>query len=473
VPADLEPLLTELESGSEDRDRQLEVDGSSLARSQLLGAAGAVARRIEGAAAVGLDAVASLPTAVAVVAGILAGVPLVPIPPDAGSDERERMLAVTGVELLLHGGDAAPDLPPGIELLPVDPAERAEPPRVPIAPDSTALVVFTSGTTGPAKGAVISRWAVAADLDALAGIWRWTADDVLVHGLPLFHVHGLVLGLLGPLRIGSRLVHTGRPTPSAYAAARGSLYFGVPTIWSRICEDGAAARRLAAARLLVSGSAPLSGAVFDRLTSLAGSPPVERYGMTESLITCSTRADGDRRRGSVGLAVPGVEAKVVDEQGIELDVGGGDTGELLVRGPTVFSGYVGQPAATAEMFTADGWLRTGDMAWTDGDGYLRIAGRRGIDLFKVGGFRVGAGEVEDALASHPAVSEAAVLAEPDDDLGQVPVAYVVAEGVDEAALIEHVSTRLAGHKRPRRVVFVEHLPRNAMGKVRKDLLRDR
>jgi fatty acid CoA ligase FadD36 len=473
VPADLEPLLTELESGVEDRDRQFEIDGESISRSQLLEAASAVARRIEGAGAVGVRAVVSLPTAVGVVAGILAGVPVVPIPPDAGGSEGERMLADAGVRLLLHGGDGASELPSSIEQLAVDPRERAAPFHRPVSPDSPALVVYTSGTTGPAKGAVISRRAVAADLDALASVWGWTADDVLVHGLPLFHVHGLVLGLLGPLRIGSRLVHTGRPTASAYAAAEGSLYFGVPTIWSRICEDAAAASELRSARLLVSGSAPLSGAVFDRLTGLVGSPPLERYGMTESLITYSTRVDGERRRGSVGLPLPGVEARVVDEQGVELDVGGGETGELLVRGPTVFDGYVGRPAATAEMFTTDGWLRTGDMACTDGDGYLRIAGRSGVDLFKVGGYRVGAGEIEDALASHPAVREVAVVAEPDDDLGQVPVAYVVADGVDEALLIEHVASRLAWHKRPRRVAFVERLPRNAMGKVRKDLLHDR
>jgi fatty acid CoA ligase FadD36 len=354
----------------------------------------------------------------------------------------------------------------------VDPDERAEPLGAAIPPDSPALIVYTSGTTGPAKGAVIPRRAVAADLDALATVWGWTADDTLVHGLPLFHVHGLVLGLLGPLRIGSRLVHTGRPTPSAYAAAKGSLYFGVPTIWSRVCDYAAAARELRSARLLVSGSAPLSGAVFDRLTSLAGSPPVERYGMTESLITYSTRVDGDRRRGSVGLPLPGVDARLVDEHGVDLHMGGGETGELLVRGPTLFAGYVGRPGATAEMLTAEGWLRTGDMACSEADGYLRIAGRRGVDVFKVGGYRVGAGEVEDALASHPAVREVAVVAEPDDDLGQVPVAYVVADGVDEAVLIEHVAIRLAWHKRPRRVTFVERLPRNAMGKVRKDLLRD-
>jgi fatty acid CoA ligase FadD36 len=472
VQADLEPLLTELQSGTDDRDRQIVIGGSSLSRSQLLEAASAVARRIEGAAAVGVEAAVSLTTAVGVVAGILAGVPVVPIPPDAGAGERDRMLADAGAHLLLHGRAAASDLPAAVEQLVVDPGERAAPLCRPVSPDSPALVVYTSGTTGPAKGAVISRRAVSAGLDALATVWGWTADDVLVHGLPLSHVHGLVLGLLGPLRIGSRLVHTGRPTPSAYAAAEGSLYFGVPTIWSRVCEEEAAARELTNARLLVSGSAPLSGAVFDRLTSLVGSRPVERYGMTETLITYSTRLDGDRRRGSVGLPLPGVEGRVVDEQGVELDVEGGETGELLVRGPTVFEGYVGRPAATAEMFTPDGWLRTGDMASTDGDGYLRIAGRRGVDLFKVGGYRVGAGEVEEALASHPAVREVAVVAEPDDDLGQVPVAYVVADGVEEAVLIEHVASHLARHKRPRRVVFVEQLPRNAMGKVRKDLLRD-
>ena len=154
---------------------------------------------------------------------------------------------------------------------------------------------------------MLSRGAIAADLDGLAAAWEWTSDDTLVHGLPLFHVHGLILGVLGALRVGSRLIHTGRPTPSAYAAAGGTLYFGVPTVWSRVCAEPSAARALSGARLLVSGSAPLPVPVFEQMATLTGQSPVERYGMTETLITLSTRASGERRAGYVGLPIEGVE----------------------------------------------------------------------------------------------------------------------------------------------------------------------
>jgi fatty acid CoA ligase FadD36 len=185
--------------------------------------------------------------------------------------------------------------------------------------------------------------------------------------------------------------------------------------------------------------------------------------MTESLITLSTRAGGERRRGSVGLPVAGVQARLDDVQD--------GLGELAVRGPTLFDGYLGRPDATAAAFAPGGWLRTGDLARTDPDGFFRIVGRKAGDLLKVGGYRIGAGEVEDALLCHPAVREAAVVGLPDADLGETIVAFVVAEGVDEAALTSFVAATLSVHKRPRRVVFVESLPRTALGKVRKDLLR--
>lgn len=162
------------------------------------------------------------------------------------------------------------------------------------------MIMYTSGTTGAPKGVVLSRSAVAAGLDGLAEAWAWSPDDTLVHGLPLFHVHGLILGVVGALRHGSPLVHTVRPTPESYAAAGGSLYFGVPTVWSRVCADEAAARALGSARLLVSGSAPLPVPVFERMVALTGSAPIERYGMSETIITLSTRFDGERRPGWVG-----------------------------------------------------------------------------------------------------------------------------------------------------------------------------
>jgi fatty acid CoA ligase FadD36 len=331
-------------------------------------------------------------------------------------------------------------------------------------------VLYTSGTTGPPKGVVLSRAAIAADLDALADAWQWTPDDTLVHGLPLYHVHGLVLGVLGPLRLGSRLVHTGRPTPAAYAAAPGTLYFGVPTVWSRIAAAPDAARRLAAARLLVSGSAPLPTPVFHDLAALTGQAPVERYGMTETLITVSARADGERRPGQVGLPLAGLSTRIVDDAGAPLAADGREIGQLQVRGTTLFDGYL-RDGRTEPAPLTDGWYATGDVATIGPDGWHRIVGRASTDLIKTGGHRVGAGEIEDTLLLHPAVQEAAVIGRPHPDLGEQITAFVVGDPVPADELISFVAERLAPHKRPRQVHRLPALPRNAMGKVQKNRLK--
>jgi fatty acid CoA ligase FadD36 len=444
-------LLPALQGVYGDHADAVTVAGRSMSWEALRGAATAVADRLAGAPAVAIRASASLDTVVATVGALLAGVPAVPVPADAGPIERDHILRDSGAVTVLDG---------------VDLDARSDTALPEPDGDATALVLYTSGTTGAPKGVMISRDALAADLDALAEAWAWTPADLLVHGLPLYHVHGLVLGQLGPLRLGCRVVHTGRPSPESYARARGTLYFGVPTVWSRIAGDPAAAVALRAARLLVSGSAALPAPVFDALRELTGHEPVERYGMTETLITVSTRAGGPRRPGSVGTRLRGVDTRVVDDDGAPT----GDIGELQVRGNTLFQGYLNRPDATAESFTADGWLRTGDAAVLSPDGSHRIVGRATSDLIKTGGFRVGAGEVEDALLTHPAVREAAVVGEPDDDLGQVITAYVVGDPVGADDLTAFVAERLSVHKRPRRVRFVESLPRNALGKVQKNRL---
>jgi fatty acid CoA ligase FadD36 len=459
-------VLGGIESAEPDRPA-VTVDGRTLTRAELFAAAAVVADRVHGGPVVAIDASPSLETVVAVTGCLLAGVTAVPVPPDAGPLERQHIVADAGAGAWLSASDDDTDL----ETIPVRAGERSGT-RWQEPADGTALLLYTSGTTGPPKGVPMTRAALVAGLDGLRAAWDWQPDDRLVHGLPLFHVHGLVLGVLGAFRVGSPLVHTGRPRPEAYAAAQGTLYFGVPTVWGRIAADPASARALRRARLLVSGSAGLPGPVFAALQALAGQGPVERYGMTETLITLAMRADQERRPGWVGGPIAGVQARLRDDDGHPVPADGESIGNLEVRGATVFGGYHRAPAADAASFTADGWFRTGDAAVVDADDRHRIIGRARDDLIKTGGYRVGAGEVEAALLTHPDVSEAAVVGAADADLGQRIVAYVVTTAaVTEQALIDHVAGQLSVHKRPRHVAFVAELPRNALGKVQKSLLR--
>lgn len=456
-------LLPALAGRFGDHAAAVTVAGQQVSWARLAEQAHGTAARLVGAPAVAVDAQPTLQTVIAIAAGLAAGVPVVPVPPDAGPGERGHILRDSGAVAIL--GEAQwPDVSlPRIEL-----ATGGAPVPEPSI-DAAGLIVYTSGTTGAPKGVVLSRRAIAAGLDGLAEAWAWTPDDTLVHGLPLFHVHGLVLGVLGALRVGSRLVHTGKPTPASYAAANGTLYFGVPTVWGRVCAEPDVAAALAGARLLVSGSAPLLVPVFERLRSLTGHAPVERYGMTETLITLSTRADGERRPGWVGTPIEGVQTRLVADDCSDVVHDGDTIGELFVAGATLFDGYLGRPDATAAAMDGE-WFRTGDAAVIDADGFHRIVGRQSMDIIKTGGYKVGAGEVESALLGHPSVTDAAVVGLPDDDLGQRIVAYVVGTGIEAAVLIEHVASTLSVHKRPREIRVVEALPRNAMGKVQKGLL---
>ncbi|MFG1931133.1 acyl-CoA synthetase [Mycobacterium sp. NPDC048908] len=454
-------------AGSDDVADAVRIDGATLSRSDLVGAATSVAERVAAADRVAVLARPTPATVLAVAGCLIAGVPVVPVPADVGAAERRHILTDSGAQVWLG---EKPDEAEGLSHIPVRLHARSWHRYPEPHPDTTALIIYTSGTTGPPKGVVLSRRAVAADIDMLAEAWQWTADDTLVHGLPMYHVHGLVLGLIGSLRIGNRLVHTGKPTPEAYARAEGSMYFGVPTVWTRIVGDESAARALSSARLLVSGSAPLPVPIFDKLVALTGHQPVERYGATESLITLSTRVDGERRPGSVGMPLTGVQTRLVDEHGETVPHDSETIGRLQIQSPTMFDGYLNRPEATAEAFDAD-WYRTGDVAVIDEAGMHRIVGRESVDLIKTGGFRVGAGEIETVLLGHPGVSEVAVVGVPDDDLGQRIVAFVVGDA-DPQHLIDYVAQELSVHKRPREVRLVEHLPRNAMGKVlKKELTR--
>ncbi|RVW02805.1 acyl-CoA synthetase [Rhodococcus xishaensis] len=447
----------------------IRVGDTTLSRTDIVGAAGALAKRLAGVQRVALLATPSASTVIAVVGSLTAGVTVVPVPPDSGPAEREHILTDSGAQAWL--GQAPDDS--SLPVVPVrlharDWHSHPEPP-----PSTIAFVLYTSGTTGAPKGVLLSHGAIAVGIDALVEAWDWTPNDVLVHGLPLFHVHGLILGLIGALRVGSPMIHTVRPTPHAYAeaaAAGGTLFFGVPTVWSRIAEDPESARALSGARLLVSGSAALPVPVFERLRELTGLAPIERYGMSETLLTLTTRVDGERRPGWVGLPVRGVQTRLRDERGADVPHDGESFGGLEVRGPMFFDGYLNRPDATAESWTEDGWFKTGDVAAIDPGGFHRIVGRESTDLIKSGGFRIGAGEVETALLGFPGVREAAVVGLPDPDLGQRIVAFVIGDGLDETTLIDHVASQLSVHKRPREVRIVESLPRNALGKVQKKLL---
>ncbi|WP_019877303.1 AMP-binding protein [Sporichthya polymorpha] len=470
----LRQLLPGLVQGAgrgDDRPDALAVDGVTCSRADLLAAALSLAGRLTGARTVVVEATPTLETVIAVVGALAAGVAVVPLAPDAGPLERGHVLRDSGADVVLGDPAWAGEAGSPLERVPVPAPGTDEACRLDADTRAGSFVLYTSGTTGPPKGVVLSAGAVAADLDALAAAWAWTADDVLVHGLPLFHVHGLVLGVLGSLRTGNALVHTGRPLPERYAAAGGSLYFGVPTVWSRMVAEPATAAALRPARLLVSGSAGLPAPVFDALSGLTGHQPVERYGMTETLITIGARADGERRPGQVGLPLPGVRTRILGEDGAPVPHDGETVGDLQVQAPTMFDGYLNRPEATAACWTSDGWFVTGDVATIGPDGWHRIVGRASVDLIKSGGYRIGAGEVEAALLAHPGVREAAVVGEPDPDLGQRIVAFVVAdEGTDAAVLTQFVADGLSVHKRPRRVELVENLPRNALGKVQKSLL---
>lgn len=455
-----------------DEHEALRIGDVAISERDLLAAATSVAERIRGAKRLAVWAEPTVETVLAVLGCLIGGVTVVPVPPDSGRAELEHILADSGAQAWL--GPAPEAAGETLQAIPVRRHSRSYHVLPQPHPDSAAMVIYTSGTTGAPKGVVLSHQAIAADLDALAEAWAWTSADVLVHGLPLFHVHGLVLGILGPLRRGGRVVHTVRPDPKAYAAAEGTMYFGVPTVWSRVAADPESARALSGARLLISGSAPLPVPVFEALRELTGLEPVERYGMTETLITISTRADGERRPGWVGQAVSGVQTRLRDEHGAEVPADGESIGRLQIRGATLFSGYLNNPEATAASLTDDGWFSTGDVAVLDADGFHKIVGRESTDLIKSGGYRVGAGEVETALLGHPGVAEAAVVGLPDDDLGQRIVAFVVARdgglSADGVELIDHVAEELSVHKRPREIRLVDELPRNAMGKVQKALL---
>lgn len=360
--------------------------------------------------------------------------------------------------------------------LPAWPLPEPLPPR-PTDPDQVALMIYTSGTTGRPKGALITQGNLTANLDALHLAWGWQAADRLLHILPLFHVHGLVVALHGALHAGASallLPHFDpRLTLELLTRRRCTVLMGVPTIHRRLvdCPD-AASYDLSHVRLITSGSDRLPDDLFQRFQAVFGHTLLERYGMTETGMNLSNPLHGERRLGSVGLPLPGVEARIADMES-NLPLPDGEVGEVQIRGPHVCRGYWRQPDKAMAAFTPDGWLKTGDLGLRQPDGYFVLKGRA-KDLIITGGLNVYPPEVERVLAEHPAVSASAVIGCPNAAWGEQVTAVIVpqpGQTLTPEAILDFCRQRLAAYKLPRRVVLLDALPRNALGKVQKAHLR--
>lgn len=411
------------------------------------------------------------------------GVIVVPINVLYRDREIRHILSDATPSAVVTSGDVAGELPGGTTIWLVDeldaeaagaaPLVRGAVAGVVATDDTPAALVYTSGTTGAAKGAVLTHGNFTSNASALVQEWRITSDDRYLAVLPLFHVHGLGNGVHAWLASGCHMRLLERFDKATivdeFTGYEPTLFFGVPTIFHRLLEcDDISARRIGArARLFVSGSAPLPAQVLESFRAKFGHVILERYGMTETLMNTSNPYEGERRAGSVGPALPHVGVRVRSPQGD--DLADGELGELWVQGPNVCDGYWQRPEATAASFV-DGWFRTGDIGVRASDGYITLHGRR-TDLIISGGFNIYPREIEELLLEQPGVREASVVGVPDEARGEVPVAYVVTEGpLDEVALRLAMSTELASFKAPRAYVRVDALPRTALGKVQKHLL---
>lgn len=450
-----------------DRDRPCFIlgDGAEISYGALEVGAAAVAGRLVAAGVGPGDRVAlqaeKSPESIMVYFGVLkAGAVYLPLNP-----------AYTATEVDYFIGDAEPKVfitdPPAW----VREAAAARPlaDSVPRAASDLASLIYTSGTTGRSKGAMLSHGALAANALALHEAWGFTPDDVLLHALPIFHVHGLFVALHCALLSGGPMVWLPRFSDAEVLAGleRATVMMGVPTFYTRLLANpGFTREKAAGVRVFISGSAPLLPSTFAEFEDRTGQRILERYGMSEAVIITTNPLHGARIAGSVGYPLPGVE----------LRIGGGEpTGVIQIRGPSVFSAYWRMPEKTAEEFTPDGYFITGDVGHRDPDGRVWISGRA-KDLIISGGYNVYPKEVELVLDELPGVTESAVIGVPHPDFGEGVVAVVMGTPggmADEAAMIAEARRRLAAYKAPKRVLFVDELPRNAMGKVQKNLLRER
>jgi len=355
--------------------------------------------------------------------------------------------------------------------------DRSFAPPSDLRPDSIAAIVYTSGTTGRSKGAMLTRENLASNAETLASAWRFTSDDVLLHVLPLFHVHGLFAAINTVLASGSSMILLPSRFDAADAVRRfgeATVFMGVPTHYTRLLqEEGLNRESTAHMRLFVSGSAPLLAETHQEFSRRTGHHILERYGMTETLMNTSNPYEGARVPGSVGPPLPGVEVRVINAEAGQVQTSPDAIGTLEIRGPNVFAGYWQAPEKTAQEFTSDGWFKTGDLGRIDSNGYVHIVGRV-KDLVISGGYNVYPKEVESELDAIPGVLESAVFGVPHPDFGEgVTAAVVLQKGAQltEGEMLDAVRSRLARYKLPKRILLMSELPRNTMGKVQKNVLR--
>jgi malonyl-CoA/methylmalonyl-CoA synthetase len=342
-------------------------------------------------------------------------------------------------------------------------------------PEDLAAILYTSGTTGRSKGAMLTHDNLASNAKVLHDYWRWQPGDVLLHALPLFHVHGLFVASHGALLNGSKMIFLPKFDGADVMRhlSRATVFMGVPTYYVRLLAEPSFGKDACTnIRLFVSGSAPLLADTFNEFISRTGHTILERYGMSETTMLVSNPYDGERQGGTVGLPLPGVSVRVLNGEGCECAAG--EIGDIQVKGPNVFEGYWQMPEKTAEEFTADGYFKTGDVGKFDADGYLTIVGRS-KDLIISGGYNVYPKEIESFIDEMDGVTESAVVGVPHPDFGEAVTAVVVPRSgtkLAEADVIGFLKSKIANFKVPKRVFFVADLPRNAMGKVQKNLLRE-
>ena len=433
------------------------------------------------------------PELVVSVLGVLqAGAVLVPLNPAYTADEVTYVVRDAGASLAIVEAEHAVLLAqarlPQLSMIVTTPdgfAADASPASA-ADPEAPALIVYTSGTTGRPKGAILSHRALLSNLTTVARAWRWTEDDRLLLTLPCFHLHGLGLGVIGSFLVGSSVVLRRRFVAEEVCADleeyRATMFFGVPTMYNRLLalpDRLSSERDLRHMRLWVSGSAPLPIATFERFQQRFGVAILERFGMTECGFPLATPYDGPRRAGTVGMPLPGISVRVIDPEAADagnvIDVGDCLEGELAIRGPNLFSGYWNRPEETRRALV-DGYLRSGDVAVREVDGTFRILGRMSVDIIKTRGFKVSAVEIENCLQRHPQVQEVAVVGLPDADQGERVVAAIT-PAADTTLSAEDIRAfareHLAPHKVPARIVFVDEIPRTGPGKFKKKELIER